>query len=379
MKLFLLLENPGRIKAMMKMLTQGGVDEDTALQVSEHLIDIDKSPGNQYALWLSALVNRGFIAIKGSIKVSSTTQLRLPEDSDRIVNALSIFAKAKNKPTFKHKDINKFKDFYSLEDMMDKLVQSQEVSSEKTVRQIPGANIAYNDGEYVVYRIEKIRSGNKLPPEAEAQERVKAVGKLGMGPPETKWCTRAEYGGSYASRYLSKADIYVIYKDGKPFIQHCDDQTTDVNDRRVVLPDFVQDIINGLAKQKLEANKQAILRFQEEFKINLPSVCEVMHKDAGMISGLVLDKGNYLKIFVDYGQATCKRRWQSSSKSGSAWKRFGEEIQLGISKREIFKNSHLPFKIKPKAYCVGNFRKILTISKLNVTNIKKIAAGTTTP
>ena len=64
-----------------------------------------------------------------------------------------VFDRAKNKPSFKHKDINQIKDFYTLEDIVEKLVQSGVTHSKSVARQVPGADIIHNDDEYVVYRV----------------------------------------------------------------------------------------------------------------------------------------------------------------------------------------------------------------------------------
>lgn len=49
---------------------------------------------------------------------------------------------------------------------------------------------------------------------------VKAMGALGMGPPETKWCTRSGYtNGGLAATYSARGDNFIIYKNGEPLLQ----------------------------------------------------------------------------------------------------------------------------------------------------------------
>jgi len=48
----------------------------------------------------------------------------------------------------------------------------------------------------------------------------KSMGALGMGPPETKWCTRSGFtNGGLASTYSGKGDNFIIYKNGEPLLQ----------------------------------------------------------------------------------------------------------------------------------------------------------------
>ena len=132
MLLKLLNENPSRLKAVVKMLTQGkgGADENIALRVAQTLLDVDPTPNKQYALWLSALTRRGLVAVgdnphahgydwwKKLIPATEKTQILLPDEKRRVADTIEAFDKVKGKLPADKRDINKF-DFNTLEEFVE--------------------------------------------------------------------------------------------------------------------------------------------------------------------------------------------------------------------------------------------------------------------
>lgn len=261
MRLYFICEETGRIRAINQMLKIE--DPNRKQKVVEAILQADPDSGKRFSLWLTTLVNRGFVGVSGVLAASPTTQVRLPEDNPRIQKVLLAFQKALKKLPPDQRDITKFKDFYSVEEAVDKLVQAGAVVAATSARKVPGAEIVYQTPPYVVYKVKKIINNGRpgwdpvtrqnipaQPITPEEQQRIKAIEFLGMGPPETKWCTRAGYGQqSMASHYLSSQDMFVIYKDGRPFIQICGKQIMDVNDRRTQIPDEIMEVIRPAKKK----------------------------------------------------------------------------------------------------------------------------------
>ena len=69
MRLSLLVENPGRLMAMMKMLTQGGMNESAATTVCDLLLALDPSSNMLFGfLLLLIVVLLQFVVMLGRLK-----------------------------------------------------------------------------------------------------------------------------------------------------------------------------------------------------------------------------------------------------------------------------------------------------------------------
>lgn len=252
MRLYI-IENTQRLSWVEKILSRTITSSDKRLNVANVLIDIDPTSDKKLSQWLARLVNNGIISIRGQIAANSNTQIRLPEDAERVNNVLRTFEKSKPRMPVESRDINNYADFNSIEDILDKVVNTGRISpgTANIIRRVPGADVIYNKQPYVLYMIKKITKGSENDQDSirTKVQRVDAVRTLGMGPPETKWCTRAAYHSrsEIALRYLKSGDIYILYKDGIPFIQKCKSQVMDVNDRRTELP---AEIVGHIAERE---------------------------------------------------------------------------------------------------------------------------------
>lgn len=227
---FILLENPVKIAAVMRILEQAITAGRLSANFSPHLSEIanrlmlaDPTVVKRSAEWLARLVIRGVIGVPGISDPSTTPTILLDSDQDigRIRNALAAFERAKPRLDPNQRDINSYQNLEVLEQTLRQSVELGKVrSSASFVRQAEGANIIYDDGSYVVYFFKGSQGDQQGC--APFEERLQGLGKLGMGPPVTSWCTRTGYGGAenrFGLNYLSIGDIYTIYKDGKPFAQ----------------------------------------------------------------------------------------------------------------------------------------------------------------
>ncbi len=183
-----------------------------------------------------------------------------------------------------------------------------------------GADEIYSDETFTVYKVKKIKSPNGEMSKLDKSS-IYALGKLGLG---TDWCTREDYKiGSRAKDYLEYSNVYVIYKNGKPFIQ-CNfgfdptDETAtygvavlDVDGDETTLPNEVKDVIyNDLSDREKIAyyayynpskygssrrGRQIMLRGINDF-IGLFS--ELLEKEQEG-EGFKFDKDEFSNIFLD--------------------------------------------------------------------------------
>ncbi len=408
MRLYFICEETGRIRAINQMLKIE--DPNRKQKVVEAILQADPDSGKRFSLWLTTLVNRGFVGVSGVIAASPTTQVRLPEDNPRIQKVLLAFQKALKKLPPDQRDITKFKDFYSVEEAVEKLVQAGAVVAATSARKVPGAEIIYQTPPYVVYKVERIRvQGRKVyegsppttPPE-DAATRIKAIETLGMGPPETKWCTRAAYSSqTMAKHYLSTNDMYVIYKDGKPFIQKCGKQVMDVNDRSVQLPPELAEVCHPVLKRNANTgtfpsglaveestlvtatgNRIPCIAIADSMKPYYyfavgPSTTWQSHRlGAGMRAaarlGIVQRQPNpqyyapewkTLRQKQEQASEELQALWRSGSRADPNWMLKTKELQ------ELRNTIALKLRSGPKRLIITGPRNILTINKENVADI----------
>jgi hypothetical protein len=140
------------------------------------------------------------------VRCISEGNIRWPEDERRIKVALNTYHSLKSKPSLRTRynvqpDINN----YSLEDLeeIDRRIKGFQ---ENGNRLIPGAELLYDDGEYVVIRI-----GG---PRVRLEDAIQAACFYGQN---TNWCTRNE---DAALDYLKRGPLYVIFRNGRKISQY---------------------------------------------------------------------------------------------------------------------------------------------------------------
>lgn len=217
-------------------------------KIIEIILAADPTNEKRFSLWLATLLNRGSIDATG-LTDNPNAQLRLPEDNPKAHEVLLAYQKAIPRLPPEQRDVTRFKDFNSLEETIDKLVQVGRLGVAFKVRQVPGAEIVYNVPPYTVYLIKRIKRARKGERSEEDGIKIKAVETLGMGPPETRWCTKAAYsdhrdGGSMAEYHLSKADVYVVYKNGQPFLQKRGREIMDANNSIIDIPPELEVVLD---------------------------------------------------------------------------------------------------------------------------------------
>lgn len=246
---WLLLENQQKILWLNKRLEELIKDDNKRLQAITILLDADPTNEKKFVQWLYKLLTMRIISIQDDIMPArANTQIQLPEDLARLRNVLITYNQALARLPMERRNIFGFRDFYSLENAVENAVNSGTVRAGALSRNIQGAEVIYHEAPYTIYYVKKVPWDTMridLSPEEEV--RVRAVEELGMGPPETKWCTRRDYndGQNAVMGYISQRDIYIIYKDGVPFSQVCGREIRNIYDRKMQLPDDVSKIISN--------------------------------------------------------------------------------------------------------------------------------------
>jgi len=87
-------------------------------------------------------------------------------------------------------------------------------------KEYPGAKVIYDDGQYVLFKIE-----------GTSPEAIDSLERLGVG---TRWCTRRGGRVNKAAEHLSTDTQYVLYKDKKPLYQFDSSQFKDTHN----LPEY---------------------------------------------------------------------------------------------------------------------------------------------
>lgn len=267
MQLSLICEDVGKTalarKAISAAVEKGQLavhSEADLLRAVQALINSDPTPDKTYIMWLVKMYINGHIAIDGlpprPVGLPPVNPITLPVNQSKIIQTLGLFSEATPRLEPKDRNIFAFSDFDSLTRMLETYVQSGRIKAKASVRKMPGTRIIYNKNGVVVYAIGRthlnntdlqnidvgtpirgvssenitlIKQSNKNVRKmlkdilgADSDIPANSMSALGMGPPETKWCTRTDYGrgtGNQAKHYLSLGDNFIIYKDGEPLIQ----------------------------------------------------------------------------------------------------------------------------------------------------------------
>ena len=249
MRLSLLCENPGRIRAIVKMLSQGDSiltsfvgsqpsivnDTNKYMVIASKLLELDPTPNKQYVLWLAALVKRGILSITFVVQRTATVQVRYPQDSGLIVSTLEEFDRLKQRLPQDKRDINKFATFKDLKDFLDKISTSSasEIHGNKP-KKLPCTEVIYAQQPYIIYKVPRLTrdertalaeyncdmiDNERIGLAQSAMAKISSLQRLGMGPPETKWCTKVSYHPNRAQHYLNNNSVFVIYQNGRPIVQ----------------------------------------------------------------------------------------------------------------------------------------------------------------
>jgi hypothetical protein len=161
--------------------------------VDESVMDtveyIDPTPNYDYADWVIKNLQNG--------KITKT-------DYEKNNKHLDKFHRLKNSPKFKEylkaaghtTDINRYEP-NQLFDVLDNFGDSKKQEKRDVFEGIGGAEIKYRDATWVVYKVTS----------------VEAAMTLGSN---TNWCT-ANHG--HASSYIGRGDLWIFYKNGKPYLQ----------------------------------------------------------------------------------------------------------------------------------------------------------------
>jgi hypothetical protein len=357
MRLRIICEDAARLAWLNKILLPMIPDEARRMQAAATLLDADPTKAKKLAQWLGRLTTNGIISIRGIIAARPNTQIRLPEDSQRVQDALALYERSKPRIPVANRDLNRFNDFYALEDMLNGLVNQGAVQATATkVREVPGAEII-SAPPYTIYKVERV-SKDKTKFTPEELVRVKAIETLGMGPPETKWCTRARYSasfGSYAARYLCGNDMFVVYKDGQPFLQKAGKQVMDVNDRPITPPPEIINILSQLQKRANAAKKAVALQrvqpFIEQIETGQLAKVVVITSSGAAIGDRIVDAGSYYYICAEPGLHR------------------GRITNPTPQKAAIIRNNNLAVTMEGTRRPLWLYKHIITVNKVNVEKI----------
>ena len=194
----------------------------------------DPTVSKEYTQWIMRRVNAG--------------DIRLPEDQDRVLQALTFFYQNKASKRWKGEtDLNKYT-FPKLDDTIDALKGVDLSSQREQVRDVKdkGSDWAYDDGTWAVKRV--------TTPEAAA-----IYGK------NTKWCTSNP---ETASSYLSSGPLYIVYKNGKKMGQMhiATNQFKDLRDQEITHTKDMNAFFKNFGAQELKnATPSAAFSYVQHF------------------------------------------------------------------------------------------------------------------
>ena len=245
--------NEDNVLAFRKMLRSQATDEQI-----ENLIEADPTKQKNYLKWI------GTQYLKGDLK---------PETAENINKQLTFLYQNKEKAKQLSLDINlQNKTIEYLTYIIDAIKKSQALKKGTQETKYPGVQTAYKDENYTIYI---------SPQTNDKKSTIISLMNLGRG---TKWCTRPDfpnssledeeivyeedgranwpqtnfnnYEASKAAEYLAEADIFVIYKNGLPFLQldfeTC--QCMDVYDKETTLEksNVPKSVVDVITQQFLE-------------------------------------------------------------------------------------------------------------------------------
>ena len=180
-----------------------GLPKQTIIDTVEQF---DPTPTKDYSVWI--------------LKQWMFKNIILPEDGHRVLTVLTHYDKQKRKANSRlEKDINRYRTIHNLERAVE-----EEVPALKTTAVEVGHKVKDLPGVTVVKRV---------PPDMVVLkvEDPDSLATLGEG---TRWCTRRSYPNCQAQKYINKYHyIYVVLKQGKPFVQYTPDyeQVQDVDNK----------------------------------------------------------------------------------------------------------------------------------------------------
>ena len=275
----------------------------------------------------------------------------------------------------------------------------------------PGAIIVHESElsgkQLVMYRVDPIDKhrgymaldGREQLPHDESQ-RVTALKCLGMGPPETKWCTREDFPECRAINYLINAPVFVIYYDGAPYAQigrlarspiecrnaHGHDNSSDVPDQLYnaaveTIEKYMSqaEIRDEQRRRQIEAEQRAAQRevavatiarkMQEERSGNI--VVTLVNGDKIRCSRVV-GAEDFVYILVGPGYSTPHK----------CRKGYGQTMaDLGIVEKKSVAPEYDPetgVKIAgPKHYLIRHYDKLMTVKRINIAGVTKFREGRT--
>jgi hypothetical protein len=183
----------------------------------EIITNLDRvDPSGKHTPWLLSLWGSGLI--------------RLPEDSNRVIEALTSFKKKQN--TLQQKDLNKYTSLHHLEEALESvsaITTKRQKGFQYNPQSLPGVKILNRVGNETLFEITNADS----------------LAKMGLG---TKWCTREDYPDCQSTAYIEdNGQVYLISENNRPKIQFTPDldQFMDVNDEPVPI-DAYRNILKGL-------------------------------------------------------------------------------------------------------------------------------------
>ena len=156
----------------------------------------DPTPTKDYSVWI--------------LKQWLFKNILLPEDGHRVLTTLTHYDKQKRKADSQlQKDINRYRTIHDLERALEEEIPALKATAVEVgqqVKDLPGVTVV------------------KIVPPDMVVLKVKdpdSLATLGEG---TKWCTRRSYPDCQAESYIDDYGyVYVVLKQGKPFVQYTPD------------------------------------------------------------------------------------------------------------------------------------------------------------
>jgi len=242
------------------------------------------------------------------LKQIQSGQVRLPEDHDKVFEALTFFDKNKLRGGWRHsRDINSF-DFYSLSD----ITRSPKVKQQLRDKGESREGWIYDDGVFAVKKV-------TTPEEAEHYG------------DSTEWCTRHP---ETAKTYLSSGPLYIIFKnDRKTAEMHIPSgQLMNLEDRPYIdhSKEFKKFLRDFGTQELQDADARTAFQYLDKFSLErIPSIEQNILKDP---------KWAFL-----YTKYKLKQRWPEAESiiKGTEWepvyKRLIKSFKEGKTSSRVYK------------------------------------------
>ena len=203
----------------------------------------DPTPTKDYSVWI--------------LKQWMFKNVILPEDGHRVLTVLTHYDKQKRKADSQlQKDINRYRTIHDLEMALEEEIPSLKATAVEVghkVKDLPGVTVVKRvPPDIVVLKVEDPDS----------------LATLGEG---TRWCTRRSYPDCQAESYIDDYGyIYVVLKQGKPFVQY----TPDYDQIKDVDNETFEDI--GIRRQILmepeSPSAQSAFNYAKAIKSRVPKL-----------------------------------------------------------------------------------------------------------